>query len=105
MDREVREIRNHTLDVEERLQTGQLRDGGILRAPQGGVLLRPRLEGLVDRAVHGGAGRIHRLVQREAHQGIIGRDEPRPIQDVAGTRSIGRFGLEKRQHPQLSTLT
>ena len=71
--------------------------------PQSGVLLRPGLEGLVDRVVHGGTGRIHRLVQQEAYQGIIGRDGPRPIQDVAGTRSIGRFGLEKRQHPPIQS--
>ena len=93
---------DNQVDVEEGVQPGQLGDGGALRAPQGGVLLRPRLEGLVDRAVHGGTGRIHRSVQREAHQGIIGRDEPRPIRDVAGTRSIGRFGLEKRQRPPLN---
>lgn len=39
MDREVREMRNHALDVEEGLQPGQLRDGGLLRKAQGGVLL------------------------------------------------------------------
>lgn len=99
MGRGVRALRDNQVDVEEGVQPGQLGDGGALRAPQGGVLLRPGPEGLVDRAVHGGTGRIHRLVQREAHQGIIGRDESRPIQDVAGTRSIGRFGLEKRQRP------
>lgn len=75
----MREIRNHALDVEEGLQPGQLRDGGLLRKAQGGVLLRSGPEGLVDRAVHGGAGRIHRLVQREAHHDIIGRTEPRSI--------------------------
>lgn len=39
LDRKVQEIRNHALHVEEGLLSRQLRDGRVLRAAQGRVLL------------------------------------------------------------------
>ena len=48
LDREVQEIRNHAPHVEEGLLSRQLRDGKVLRAAQGRVLLWPRLVGMVD---------------------------------------------------------
>ena len=53
LDREVQEIRNHALHVEEGLLSRQLRDGSVLRATQGRVLLWPRLVGMVDPWFHG----------------------------------------------------
>ena len=76
LDREVREVRHHEVDVEEGLLPGQQRLRGFLRTPEGRAVLRQKLERVERRRLHGRGRSLHPLVQRAAEQGIARRMSP-----------------------------
>lgn len=76
MNINMQEARAGQVDVEEGLQLGQLRDGGLLREAQERVLPPPRLVGGVNTGVLPHARRLPEVLQRGADEGEAGMDEP-----------------------------
>ena len=97
MDPHLQEPRPDAVDEREGLQSGQRGRRGVLRQAQAGVLPQAKLPRCLDRRVHHVVGRVHGLVQGQAHQTRI-RDEHHGQTHPARARRLNVRAIVANDH-------
>ena len=97
MDPHLRGARADAVDEREGLQSGQRGRRGVLRQAQAGVLPQAKLPRCLDRRVHHVVGRVHGLVQGQAHQTRI-RDEHHGQTHPARARRLNVRAIVANDH-------
>ena len=97
MDPHLQEPRPDAVDEREGLQSGQRGRRGVPRQAQAGVLPQAKLPRRLDRRVHHVVGRVHGLVQGQAHQTRI-RDEHHGQTHPARARRLNVRAIVANDH-------